>query len=78
MHVESLGDDELLLYNGTRVKYEDLHKYPRLAHSLIYASAQELTLKGRVPLETSGAQFGIKHSYVGASRATRTDLFEVC
>ena len=78
VHVESLGDGELLLDNGTRVKYEDLHKCLRLAHCLTYASAQGLTLKGRVRLETVGRHFGIKHLYVGASRATSSDLLEVC
>ena len=78
VHVETLGDSDLLLDNGTRVKYEDLHKCLRLAHCLTYASAQGLALKGRLRLETLGIHFSIKHLYVGASRTTSSQLLEVC
>ena len=77
VHVESLGDTDLQLDNGTRLAYEDLHKCLRLAHCLTYASAQGLTLRGRVRLETLGVHFTIKHLYVGASRVTSSDLLEV-
>jgi hypothetical protein len=76
--VESLGETDVLLDNGTRLAYDELHKCVRLAHCLTYASSQGLTLRGRVRLETLGAHFGIKHLYVGASRATSSDLLEVC
>jgi predicted transcriptional regulator len=60
-----------------KVKYEELHRCLRLSHCTTYASLQELTLQGRVRLETGGAHFGLKHLYVGASRATSSQLLEV-
>ena len=78
VHAEALSGDTLLLDNGTKLGYDELHKCLRLAHCLTYASAQGLTLKGRVRLESSGVHFSLKHLYVGASRATSLDLLEVC
>ena len=78
VHVEKLGDTQLELDNGTKLGYDQLHNAVRLAHCLTYASAQGLTLKGRVRLETLGVHFTIKHLYVGAFRATSSDLLEVC
>jgi hypothetical protein len=75
--VAEIGDFELTLSNETKVKYEQLHACLRLSHCITYASSQGLTLQGRVRLETKGAHFGIKHLYVGASRATSSTLLEV-
>ena len=78
VHAEPVGDTDLQLHNGTRLTNDELHKCLRLSHCLTYASAHGLTLKGRVRLETLGTHFRIKHMYVGASRATCSDLLEVC
>ena len=77
VHVESLGDSHLLLDNGTRVRYEEMHRCLRLAHCITSASLQGLTLKGRDRLETGGIRFGIKQTDVGASRTTSFHLLEV-
>ena len=46
--------------------------------SPIYASCQGLTLRGRVCLLDCGTQhFNLRHLYVGASRATSTELLSV-
>jgi len=78
VHVAELGDTQLQLDNGTKLGYDQLHNAVRLAHCLTYASAQGLTLRGRVRLETLGVHFTIKHMYVGTSRVTSSDLLEVC
>jgi hypothetical protein len=75
--VAEISDFEVTLSNETKVKHEQLHLCLRLSHCITYASSQGLTLQGRVRLETGGAHFGIKHLYVGASRATSSALLEV-
>ena len=70
----AIEEFDIELDNGVRVKYEELHKCLRLSH------VRELsgpTLHSRVQLETTGAHFRIKHLYVGASRATSSELLEV-
>jgi hypothetical protein len=75
--VAEINDFYVTLSNETKVTYEQLHTCLRLSHCITYASCQGLTLQGRVRLETAGAHFGIKHLYVGASRATSSALLEV-
>ena len=78
VHVEELGDTDLLLDNGARLGYDELHKCLRLSHCLTYASAQGLTLRGRVWLTKDGNFFGIRDLYAGTRRATSSDQLEFC
>ena len=51
----------------------------RLTHGLTLAGCQGLTLSGRVRIVESGnPHFSRKHLYVGMSRATGSDLLEIC
>ena len=64
--------------NEVKLSPEWAVKSLRPAWALCYAGIQGLTLKGRVLLEDTGHQhFGIKHLYIGSSRATAAQLLEI-
>ncbi|CAE7450514.1 unnamed protein product, partial [Symbiodinium necroappetens] len=56
----------------------ELLRHTRLCHAITYASCQGLTLRGRVWLLDCGTQhFNLRHLYVGASKATSSELLSV-
>ena len=59
------------------VKQQELLRATRLSHAVTYASCQGLTLQGRVRLDLGSVHLSLRHLYVGASRATSSDLLEV-
>ena len=67
-----------LLSGGLSLTPEQMVKHCRLCHALTYASAQGLTLPGRVRLEVDSLHMTLRHLYVGISRATSSHLVEVC
>ena len=59
-----------------RLKQQELLRATRLSHAVTYASCQGLTLQGRVRLDLGSVHLSLRHLYVGASRATSSDLLE--
>jgi hypothetical protein len=75
--VKSATPDELVLEDGTILTSEMASRCLRLAHSITIASAQGLTLFGRIRVETNHPTFTLKHLYVASSRCTAANLLEV-
>ena len=63
--VAEVEPDGVRLDNGMRLKNQELLRATRPSHAVTYASCQGLTLHNRV-----------RHLYVGASRATSSELLE--
>ena len=76
--VEKCDQETVCLTTGETLSHDELVKSARLSYAICYASAQGLTLPGRVRLEdTTNKHFGLRHLYVGASRCTSCFLLEV-
>ena len=73
MAVTEVEPEHVRLDNGLRLKQQELLRATRLSHAVTYASCQGLTLQGRVRLDLGSVHL----LYVGASRATSSDLLEV-
>ena len=75
--VTEVEPEHVRLDNGLRLKQQELLRATRLSHAVTYASCQGLTLQGRVRLDLGSVHLSLRHLYVGASRATSSDLLEV-
>jgi AAA domain len=75
--VKSATLDELVLEDETVLTSEMASRCLRLSHCITIASAQGLTLLGRVRVETNHPTFTLKHLYVASSRCTAANLLEV-
>ena len=79
--VKEVSNDGCVLSGGgdeARLTADQTVKCVRLSYAITYAACQGLTLPGRVRLiETESPHFGVRHLYVGASRATSASLLEV-
>ena len=76
--VKEVSQKKVALEGGQAFSPQTLLHAARLAHAITYASAQSLTLQGRVWLHDTGCQhFEIRHLYMGASRATSGELLTV-
>ena len=70
--------ERVALDGGQQFGHAELLRHTRLCHAITYASCQGLTLRGRVRLLDAGTQhFNLRHLYVGASRATSSELLSV-
>ena len=67
---------EVRLDNGMRLKNQELLWATRPSHAVTYASCQGLTLHNRVRLDLESCHLTLRHLYVGASRATSSELLE--
>ena len=68
--VAEVEPDGVRLDNGMRLKNQELLWATRPSHAVTYASCQRLTLHKRVRLDLESC------TYVGASRATSSELLE--
>ena len=59
-----------------RLKNQELLRATRPSHAVTYASCQGLTLHNRVRLDLESCHLTLRHLYVGASRATSSELLE--
>ena len=75
--ISAIDDDSVTFTCGLRLSRENAVKYCRLSYAITVQSAQGLTLKGVVRIESDSVHFGRKHLYVGVSRGTGADLVEV-
>ena len=57
-------------------KNQELLRATRPSHAVTYASCQGLTLHNRVRLDLESCHLTLRHLYVGASRATSSELLE--
>ena len=73
--VAEVEPDGVRLDNGMRLKNQELLRATRPSHAVTYASCQGLTLHNRVRLDLS-CHLTLRHLYVGASRATSSELLE--
>ena len=62
---------------GARARQAGQRAAAEAADAVTYASCQGLTLQGRVRLDLGSVHLSLRHLYVGTSRATSSDLFEV-
>ncbi len=76
--IETVDVHSVTFTNGVALTFDALVKHCRLCHSLTMASVQGLTLQGRVRVETNSPHFTLRHPYVAISRATGSELVEVC
>ena len=67
--------DGVRLDNGMRLKNQELLRATR-PNAVTYASCQGLTLHNRVRLDLESCHLTLRHLYVGASRATSSELLE--
>ena len=78
VEVEDVNPAKVTLSNGAELKAEQVCKCTRLAHCLVYASVQGLTLPGVVRLsDTRSPMMTLRHLYVGISRGTAAANVEV-
>ena len=76
--VKEVDGERVHLDGGQQFSHAELLRQTRLCHAITYASCQGLTLCGRVWLMDTGTQhFNVRHLYVGASRATSSELLSV-
>ena len=68
--------DGVRLDNGMRLKNQELLRATRPSHAVTYASCQGLTLHNRIRLDLESCHLTLRHLYVGASRATSSELLE--
>ena len=68
--------DRVRLDNGMRLKNQELLRATWPSHAVTYASCQGLTLHNRVRLDLESCHLTLRHLYVGASRATSSELLE--
>ena len=77
--VEAVSAERVTLDGDIVLTHKLVSQNLRLTHGLTLASCQGLTLSGRVRIvESSNPHFTRKHLYVGMSRATGSDLLEIC
>ena len=74
--VAEVEPDGVRLDNGMRLKNQELLRATRPSHAVTYASCQGLTLHNRVRLDLESCHLALRHLYVGASRATSSELLE--
>ena len=74
--VAEVEPDGVRLDNGMRLKNQELLRATRPSHAVTYASCQGLTLHNRVRLDLDSCHLTLRHLYVGASRATSSELLE--
>ena len=74
--VAEVEPDGVRLDNGMRLKNQELLRATRPSHAVTYASCQGLTLHNRVRLDLESCHLTLRHLYVGASRATSSELLE--
>ena len=74
--VAEVEPDGVRLDNGMRLKNQELLRATRPSHAVTYASCQRLTLHNRVRLDLESCHLTLRHLYVGASRATSSELLE--
>ena len=72
--VAEVEPDAVRLDNGMRLKNQELLRATRPSHAVTYASCQGLTLHNRVRLDLESCHLTLRHLYVGASRATSSEL----
>ena len=72
--VAEVEPDGVRLDNGMRLKNQELLRATRPSHAVTYASCQGLTLHNRVRLDLESCHLTLRHLYVGASRATSSEL----
>ena len=78
VRVAAADAERVTLDGGQQFAHAELLRHTRLCHAITYASCQGLTLRGRVWLLDAGTQhFNLRHLYVGASRATSSELLSV-
>ena len=78
VRVAEADAERVTLDGGQQFAHAELLRHTRLCHAITYASCQGLTLCGRVWLLDAGTQhFNLRHLYVGASRATSSELLSV-
>ena len=78
VRVAEADAERVTLDGGQQFTHAELLRHTRLCHAITYASCQGLTLRGRVWLLDAGTQhFNLRHLYVGASRATSSELLSV-
>ena len=78
VRVAEADAERVTLDGGQQFAHAELLRHTRLCHAITYASCQGLTLRGRVWLLDAGTQhFNLRHLYVGASRATSSELLSV-
>ena len=78
VRVAEVDAERVALDGGLQFTHAELLRHTRLCHAITYASCQGLTLRGRVWLLDCGTQhFNLRHLYVGASRATSSELLAV-
>ena len=78
VRVADADAERVTLDGGQQFAHAELLRHTRLCHAITYASCQGLTLRGRVWLLDCVAQhFNLRHLYVGASRATSSELLSV-
>jgi hypothetical protein len=78
VEVEDVSPAKVALSNGAELTAEQVCKCTRLAHCLVYASVQGLTLPGVVRLsDTRSPMMTLRHLYVGISRGTAAANVEV-
>ncbi|CAE7240346.1 unnamed protein product [Symbiodinium natans] len=76
--VAEVGAEKVTLDGGQQFSHAELLRQTRLCHAITDASCQGLTLRGHVWLCDAGTQhFNLRHLYVGASRATSSELLAV-
>ena len=74
--VAEVEPDGVRLDNGMRLKNQELLRATRPSHAVTYASCQGLTLHNRVRLDLESCHLTLRRLYVGASRATSSELLE--
>ena len=74
--VAEVEPDGVRLDNGMQLKNQELLRATRPSHAVTYASCQGLTLHNRVRLDLESCHLTLRHLYVGASRATSSELLE--
>ena len=74
--VAEVEPDGVRLDNGMRLKNQELLRATRPSHAVTYASCQGLTLHNRVRLDLESCHLTLRHLYVGALRATSSELLE--
>ena len=72
--VAEVEPDGVRLDNGMRLKNQELLRATRPSHAVTYASCQGLTLHNRVRLDLESCHLTLRHLYVGALRATSSEL----
>ena len=69
--VAEVEPDGVRLDNGMRLKNQELLRATRPSHAVTYASCHN-----RVRLDLESCHLTLRHLYVGASRATSSELLE--